>query len=69
MGNSKLSNGYLLELQRKFRNKQITEKDIPKDQLADLKELYHKQIEYLEKSIESDKQKILEIRKRIKNKK
>lgn len=69
MGNSKLSNGDLLELQRKFRNKQITEKDIPKDQLADLKELYHKQIEYLEKSIESDKQKILEIRKRIKNKK
>ena len=69
MGNSKLSNEELLELQRKFRNGQITEKDIPKDQLTDLKELYHKQIEYLEKSIESDKQKILEIRKRIKNKK
>ena len=69
MGNSKLSNEELLELQRKFRNGQIIEKDIPKDQLTDLKELYHKQIEYLEKSIESDKQKILEIRKRIKNKK
>lgn len=69
MGNSKLSREELLELQRKFRNGEITEKDIPKDQLADLKELYHKQIAYLEKSIESDKQKILEIRKRIKNKK
>ena len=69
MGNSKLSREELLELQRKFRNGKITEKDIPKDQLADLKELYHKQIAFLEKSIESDKQKILEIRKRIKNKK
>ena len=69
MGESNLSNKELLELQRKFRNKEIKEKDIPKDQLADLKELYHKQIDYLEKSIESDRLKILEIRKRINNKK
>lgn len=68
MVNSNLSNKELLELQKKFKNKEIAEKDIPKDQLADLKKLYHKQIDYLEKSIEDDRQKISKIRKRLNKK-
>ena len=61
----KIVNKDLLDLQRNYRNGNIEEKDIPYAKLQDLKELYNYQIKAIEESIESDKQKILEIRKRI----
>lgn len=64
MGKSGLTNQELLEIQKKFRRGEIKEKDIPKEQLEDLKELYHKQIDLIEQSIEEDRQKILRIRKK-----
>lgn len=53
----------LLKLQKDFRSGKIKEEDIPQEQLEQLKELYNIQIEFLEKSIECDKQKILNIKK------
>jgi hypothetical protein len=58
----------LLKLQKEFRSGKIKEEDIPKEQLEKLKELYQSQIEFLENSIESDKQKILDIRRKLSNK-
>ena len=63
---SNLSNKELLELQKKYRSGLIKEKDIPKNQLKDLKELYKKQIKIINDSIEEDKRKIIEIRKKLK---
>lgn len=60
-----LNNKELIELQKKYRKGIIREEDIPKDILKDLKELYHRQIKYLQESIEYDKKKILKIRKFI----
>lgn len=67
MACANLNNKELIELQKKFRNKQIKEEEIPKEQLKELKELYYEQIQILEKSIESDKQKILKIRRNLLN--
>ena len=53
----------LIKLQRLYRQGKIKEKDIPKDKLDELKKLYHEQIDYLEKLIEEDKEKILKIKK------
>ena len=63
MNNMKIEDRELLELQRKYRNGHITEKEIPKDKLEKLKELYNNQIKFLEYSIEEDKKEILKIRK------
>ena len=52
---SKLTIDELIELQKKYRNGYIKESDIPKDQLKDLKYLYHKQIDYLKKKINEAK--------------
>lgn len=62
MNSSKLSTIKLIELQKLFRYGEIKEKDIPKQQLEELKKLYHKQISFLENSIETDRQKILKIK-------
>ena len=61
-----LNNSSLLELQKLFRNGIIKENDIPKEQLHELKKLYHEQINFLENSIEIDKQKILKIKNQLK---
>ena len=61
MNSLKLNNKELIELQKLFRNGEIKENEIPKPHLGQLKELYHKQIELLEKSIEYDRMKILKI--------
>ena len=61
-----LNSSSLLELQKLFRNGIIKENDIPKEQLHELKKLYHEQINFLENSIEIDKQKILKIKNKLK---
>ena len=61
-----LNSSSLLELQKLFRNGIIKENDIPKEQLHELKKLYHEQINFLENSIEIDKQKILKIKNQFK---
>ena len=61
-----LNSSSLLELQKLFRNGIIKENDIPKEQLHELKKLYHEQINFLENSIELDKQKILKIKNQLK---
>ena len=53
-----LNNSSLLELQKLFRNGIIKENDIPKEQL-------HEQINFLENSIEADRQKILKIKNQL----
>lgn len=58
----------LLNLQKDFRSGKIKEEEIPQEQLEKLKELYNIQIDFLEKSIECDKQKILNIKRRLSNK-
>lgn len=65
MNSSKLSDIKLIELQKLFRYRKIKEKDIPKQQLEGLKKLYHKQINFLENSIETDRQKILKIKNQL----
>lgn len=60
-----LNNSSLLELQKLFRNGIIKENDIPKEQLHELKKLYHEQINFLENSIEADRQKILKIKNQL----
>lgn len=59
------NNSSLLELQKLFRNGVIKENDIPKEQLHELKKLYHEQINILENSIETDRQKILKIKNKL----
>ena len=61
-----LNSSSLLEVQKLFRNGIIKENDIPKEQLHELKKLYHEQINFLENSIEIDKQKILKIKNQLK---
>ena len=56
------NNKSLLELQKLFRTGKIKEKDIPEQQRYALKQLYHQQIEFLQNSIDSDKQKIIKIK-------
>lgn len=63
--NRQLDNKELLYLQKSFRKGSIEEKDIPERQLQRLKKLYHEQIDFLEKSIEADRQKILKIKKQL----
>ena len=58
----------LLKLQKDFRSGKIKEEDIPQEQLEKLKKLYNIQIEFLEKSIECDKQKILKMKRKLSNK-
>lgn len=65
MNSLKLSNKELIELQKTFRSREIKENEIPKPHLDQLKELYHKQIELLESSIEDDRMKILKIKNEI----
>ena len=60
-----LNNSSLLELQKLFRNGVIKENDIPKEHLHELKKLYHEQINILENSIETDRQKILKIKNKL----
>lgn len=65
MSSFKLSNKELIELQKIFRNGEIKENEILKPHLDQLKEMYHKQIELLESSIEDDRMKILKIKNEI----
>ena len=65
MNNMKIENREILELQQKYRKGYIKEEEIPKDKLEKLKELYKNQIKFLEDSIEEDKKKIIDIRKRL----
>lgn len=65
MNSLKLSNKELIELQKMFRNGEVQENEIPKPHLDQLKELYHKQIELLECSIEDDRMKILKIKSEL----
>lgn len=60
-----LSKNELLELQKKYRNGEIKEENMSKEEIQQLKELYKQQIKILEESIEEDKNKILEIRKKL----
>ena len=64
---SKGINKDLLDLQKEYRKGNIKEKDITADKLQDLKKLYNYQINCIEKSIKEDKQKILNIKKRLAN--
>lgn len=53
----------LLDLQMKYRNKEISEEEIPKKYKDKLLKLYDEQIEQLEKSIEIHKKNILKYKK------
>lgn len=56
----------LLKLQQQYDKKLIETKDLPKDQIKSLIDLYKKQIMELSKSNEIRKQKLLEYRKKYK---
>lgn len=60
-----LNNKSLLELQKLLRTGKIKEDDIPEQQRYALKRLYHQQIDFLQDSIDSDKQKIISIKKQL----
>ena len=55
----------LLKLQKKFRKGLIKEEDLSSEELRQLKELYKKQIEYMDNSIEEDKKEILILKRKI----
>ena len=55
----------LLELQKAYREGNVTEKDLTEEQINQLKELYQEQIDLLKKSIEKDKEEIIKIRKKL----
>lgn len=55
----------LLKLQKKFRNGLINEEDLSSGELKRLKELYKKQIMYIDNSIENDTNEILKLRRKI----
>lgn len=57
----------LLNLQRQYRSGKIKEKEMTKDQIKRLCNLYDKQILELKKSNDTRKQKLLEYRKKLKN--
>ena len=63
--NNQFNNNSVLELQKLFRTGKIKEKDIPEQQRYALKQLYHQQIDFLQNSIDSDKQKIIKIKKQL----
>lgn len=52
-----------LDLQRKYRNKEIKEEDLTEEQITSLCELYDKQISDLKKSNERKKQELLKYKK------
>lgn len=58
----------LLELQRKYHNKEIDENDLTDEQIDALCDLYDKQIAELEKTIEIKEKKLEEYKKRNQNK-
>lgn len=55
----------LLKLQKQYRNGDIKEEEMSKEQVSALIDLYDKQIENLRKSNELRKQKLLEYRKNM----
>lgn len=57
----------LLNLQKQYRSGKIKEKEMTKDQIKRLCNLYDKQILELKKSNGTRKQKLLEYRKKLKN--
>lgn len=57
----------LLNLQKQYRSGKIKEKEMTKDQIKRLCNLYDKQILELKKSNDTRKQKLLEYRKKLKN--
>ena len=57
----------LLNLQKQYRSGKIKEKEMTKDQIKRLCNLYDKQILELKKSNDTRKQKFLEYRKKLKN--
>ena len=59
------NNNKLLKLQKEYRNGLIREDDLSSEELEQLKELYKKQIDYIEDSIEKDKQEILNLKRKI----
>lgn len=56
----------LLELQTKYHNGEITEKDLTDEQIDELCLLYDKQIEEIKKSIKVKEEKLAEYKKRNK---
>ena len=58
----------LLELQTKYHNGEISEKDLTDEQLDELCLLYDKQIEEIKKSIKVKEEKLAEYQKRNKQK-
>ena len=56
----------LLKLQKQYRNGEIKEEDMTKEQVQQLCDLYDKQIAELEKSNEARKRKLLEYRRKMK---
>lgn len=58
----------LLELQRRYHNKEIDAEELTEEQIDALCKLYDKQIAELEKTIEIKEQKLAEYKKRNKNK-
>lgn len=67
MEKSKLSYNELIELQKCYRVGSIKEEDIPAEDMVALENLYNEQIAALEKSIEDDRLKIMEIRSKYTN--
>ena len=63
--NSIINDNELLKLQKKFRKGLIKEEDLSSEELRQLKELYKKQIEYMDNSIEEDKKEILILKRKI----
>lgn len=57
----------LLKLQKRYRNGEIKEKDLSKEQINLLSKLYDKQIANLKKSNEARKQKLLQYRMKMQN--
>ena len=56
----------LLKLQKQYRNGEIKEEDMTKEQVQQLCDLYDRQISDLEKSNEARKKKLLEYRRKMK---
>ena len=65
MRDLKINDNELLKLQKKFRKGLIKEEDLTKTELKELKVLYKKQIDFIEKSIENDKKEILKLKGKI----
>lgn len=59
----------LLELQRRYRRGEISEKDLTDEQIESLCTLYDKQIEEIQKTIELKSQKLVEYKRRNKQRK